>query len=143
MRNALGQGPEIAVHVQQGQNLTEPIKAAKAMAKEGKLLHPGDPVLDFGVFGAETEPGKTDPDKSQLKKIERGSDPSRIDGVVAWMTAWQTIYEKEAFDSRQPKKSTAEAVCAEVYTGCARGRREEEAGWFKWLALNILMLCGR
>ena len=106
MRNALGCGPDIAVHVNQGSNLSEPIHAARSMAEEKMLVHPGDPVLDFGVFSAETEPGKTDPDKSQLKKVERGSSPDRIDGVIAWMTAWQAQYDKEAFESRQKKKQS-------------------------------------
>ena len=93
--------PDQVMPIEQGRGLNAPIKAAPRFAENRKLLHPGDPVFDYCALCAATEADKQDPDKVKFVKIERGLTQDRIDGVVAFATAWQMSLAWKHYESRQ------------------------------------------
>lgn len=90
--------------IKQGKGLNPAIQEAMGAAENSKIAHPDDPVFNYCVMCAQTEPDTKDPDVVQLVKPERGTSTDRIDGAVAWVTAWQT---KIAYDFYQNIKPPA------------------------------------
>ena len=87
----------------QGKSLNPAIQDAQGAAENGKVAHPGDPVFDYCVMCAQTEPNEKNPDVIQLVKPDRGTSTDRIDGAVAWVTAMQTKIAYDFYANIKPK----------------------------------------
>lgn len=72
----------------QGRVLSPSIKAVSDMAFAGLLIHGDDPVLEYAVSCAEVK--ITEQEKYMLRKPDRNISASRIDPIIAVLTAFQT-----------------------------------------------------
>lgn len=119
--NKLWDGPKAVLGLKQGVGLAQPIKAMQIASRFKKIVHPGDPVLDFCVLNSYIEPSNEDPDKFKLVKIVRAAATERIDGAVAILNAWQRMIAWKAERSLDPVTHGASP-----YVTRARRRKEEE-----------------
>lgn len=104
------------VTITQGPGLTEPIQEAVVKAQYGLIAHCRDPVLTYCVLCAKQKRAPVpsnpisarspDPDKVMLVKPHRDLSAERIDGAIAWMTAWQTAKYTAYLESAHVKTTS-------------------------------------